>query len=188
VAGVLSDFGPGWVNSIPAGGLVTSLDLEERAYAFAASVLKTTQTGTFTPQLGSVALDQLPATASAEGAQGRVLTAVSFQGGLVSYLSYAWSEALAARYEARVIATTVAGAGGAATDLAAEGYAITALGAGNLGLDGVVLVGTRPEGEATPRTVLVQLVGADLSSPTGYAPVGYLCDLSARTWTMIFER
>jgi hypothetical protein len=162
--------------------------VEEGADAFAASVLQTTQAGTFTPWLGSVALDQLPATASAEGAQGRVLTAVSFQGGLVTYLSYAWSEASAARYETQVVATTVAGAGSAASDLAALGYVITALGAGNSGANGVVLVGTRREGNTVPRAVQVQAIAGYRSSPPGYAPVGYLFDLSTITWTVIFER
>ncbi len=186
--GLVGDFGPDWVTAIPPGALITSLDLEEGAGAFAASVLQTTQTGTFTSVLGSVSVDQLPATASAEGARGSVLTAVSFQGGLVTYVSYAWSEAQAVRYEAKVVATTVAGAGSAATDLAAQGYLITAFGAGNFGVNGVVLVGTRREGDSAPRAVQVLEVGANLSSPAGYAAIGYLYDRAARRWTMIFER
>jgi hypothetical protein len=187
-AGFLGDFGPDWVNAIPPGALVTSLDLEEGAAAFAASVLRTTQIGTFTPVLGSAAPDQLPAVASAEGAQGRVLTAVSFQGGLVTYLSYAWSEALAARFETQVMTATIANAGTAAADLAAQGYVITALGAGNLGANGVVLVGTRREGDTAPRALQVQSIAGYYTSPPGYVPVGYFFDDAALAFTMIFER
>lgn len=187
-AGLLAEFGPGWVNALPPGALVTSLDLEEGASAFAASVVQSTQTGTFTPRLGSVALDQLPATASAEGALGRVLTAVSFQGGLVTYLSYAWSEAPDTRYEAQVVATSVSGAGSAATALAAQGYVITAFGAGNSGSNGVVMVGTRRQGDTAPRDVLVQVTNGYFSTPPGYAAVGYLIDLVPFTISLILER
>ena len=47
----------------------------------------------------------LQAVASAEGAQGRVLTAVSYRGGLVTYVSHGWSLAPSAVYEAQVVAT-----------------------------------------------------------------------------------
>lgn len=186
--GLLAEFGPDWVNALPPGALVTSLDLEEGASAFAASVVQSTQAGTFMPRLGAVALDQLPATASAEGALGRVLTAVSFQGGLVTYLSYAWSEAPDSRYETQVVATSISGAGSAATDLAAQGYVITALGAGNSGSNGVVMVGTRRQGDTAPRDVLVQVTNGYFSTPPGYAAVGYLIDLVPFTISLILER
>jgi hypothetical protein len=187
-AGFLGDFGRDWVNAVPPNALVTSLDLEEGASAFATSVLRTTQTGTFAPILGSVTLDQLPLTAAAEGAQGRVLTAVSFRGGLVTYISYSWSEAPTVRYETRVVTTAIGDAGDAATVLGAEGYVITAFGAGNVGASGVVLVGTRRAGEVAPRAVQVQVATGHLSSPPGYAAVGFFCDLSPFGFFMIFER
>lgn len=186
----LDAFGASWVAGLAPGALVTSLDLEEVAGAFATSVLESTQVGTFTPRVGSTPLDQLAAVAAAEGAEGRVITAASFQGGQVTWISYAWSEAPGARFETAVSTSTIAAAGAAAAELGARGYVITALGAGNNGANGVVMVGTRREGVTAPRDVQAIPIGAValLPIPSGYAVVGYLFDHAAVKWTMICQR
>lgn len=183
----LRELGP-WVASLAGSALVTSLDIEEESGVFAASALATSQRGTFTQQMGTSAVADLGAVASAQGAQGRILTAASFHGGQVTWVSYGWSEAPNARYEASVATSTIAGAPEAAAALAAQGYVITALGAGNLGRDGVVLVGTRAEGVNRAREVQAMQLLGQFVSPPGFAPVGYLFDEANIIWTMIFER
>jgi hypothetical protein len=184
--GPLADFGAGWASAHPHDTIVSSLDLEGGAYAV--SLSQTTQAGEFTPVVqGSVALDQLQATASSEGASGRVLTALSFQGGLVSYVSYGWSRDTSTVYEAQVVATTFDAVAAEAASLAAQGYAITAFGAGNNAANGLLLVGTRVQGNATPRGLKI-VSPIDLAALEGCAIVGYLFDAGAGTLAMIAEQ
>lgn len=153
------------------------------------SLSRTTQVGEFTPVVqGSVAPDQLQAIASSEGANGRVLTAVSYQGRLVSYVSYGWSRATSAVYEARVVPTTVDAVAADAGSLAAEGYAITAFGAGNGAANGLMLVGTRGQGDTTPRLLEVVTLAGGTPPPQGYAIVGFFVDPAAGAFRVIAEQ
>ncbi len=144
----------------------------------------------FTPVVqGSVALDQLQSIATSEGARGRVLTAVSFQGGLVSYVAYGWSRAPSTVYEAQVVATSFDAVAADAAALASQGYAITAFGAGNEAANGLVLVGTRVPGDTTPRSLIVVTpVGNPLVQIRGYAIVGYFFDAETTTFRVLAEQ
>ncbi len=185
--GAIAYLGADWASALPTDTVVSSLDLEEANGVYAMALSRTTQVGEFTPIVqGSVAPDQLQATATSEGANGRVLTAVSFQGGLVSYVSYGWSRATSAVYEARVVASTFDAVAADAASLAAEGYAITAFGAGNGAANGLLLAGTRVQGDATPRLLEVVTRGTPL--PQGYAIVGYFFDAGTVTSAMIVEQ
>ena len=86
--------------------------------------------------------------ASQAGAQGRVITAVAFDGGKIAYLAYGWQRDQSTIYEAKVVRATFGTVAPGATGLAREGYVITAIG-GNY-TDGFILVGTRPRGQDRP--------------------------------------
>jgi hypothetical protein len=184
--GRVQDLGPAWAVALPPDTVVTSLDLQAPSDAYAVALARTTQAGTFTPVLqGAVLPDQLPITAATEGAHGRVITAVSRQGGLVSYVSYGWSRNGSTTYETEVVTSALGGAGAAAAGLAAQGYVITACGAGEGGTGGLILVGTRVQGATGPRPLAVA-VGSPL--PEGYPVVAYVYDPVAGTITLIGER
>jgi hypothetical protein len=188
-ASALAALPPDWASALPPDTVVTSLDLEVGSGAYAMALSQTTQAGEFTPVVqGSVALDQLQAVAASEGASGRVLTAVSFQGGLVTYVSYGWSRARSATYEAKVVGVKLDMVVPEALGLAAEGYAITAFGAGDDAANGLVLVGTRPQGETTPRALQVVTPGPGRLPIDGYAIVGYFFDPAASALRVIAEQ
>jgi hypothetical protein len=89
-------------------------------------------------------------------------------------------------YEASVAtAPTANEAIAAATNLAAAGYIITGFG-GNT-LNGYVMVGTRVNGNATPRPL--QVVQSTGSLPSqGYVQVASVSDATSGTNTFIFEK
>lgn len=185
-AGRLDLLPEAWAADLPSDTIVTSLDLQEGSNAYAMSLSRTTQVGAFTSVVqGAVPPDQLQAAASSEGAAGRVLTAVSYRAGLVSYVSYGWSLDTATVYEARVVTTPFDAVVAAAEALAAEGYVLTACGAGNGGANGLVLVGTRAQGSTAPRSVVFP---ANVSALDGHALVAFLFDPGTSAYTLIGER
>jgi hypothetical protein len=182
--------------------VVTSLDAEEGPYtlAYGMSVLSTTQRGQFLPMTrGSVAPGDLAILAAQEGAAGRVITAVSYLHGSVSYVSHGWSEAPGAIYETQVTMTDFNGLSAQAQALADAGFVITAFGAGHDSADGYVLVGTRLQGASAPRPLKVVtqsgfgpvagtvqgLLGTDMA---GFALVGHCWDLSSNVALAFYEQ
>jgi hypothetical protein len=136
----------------------------------------------------TVAPADFQAAATQEGAQGRVITATSYDvNGNVYYISYGWRNDPSTVYEAQVATATLATMATVATNLANQGYIITATGSQDAhdGVNGpVLLVGTRVQGDTMPRPVLVVPGGGD---PTpifkqGYAVVGVADNLPSRTW------
>jgi hypothetical protein len=133
-----------------------------------------------------VAPANLQAAATQEAAHSRVITAVSFLGGQVMYLSYAWQHDSTTLYDAQVSMATLDSVGTAAQALAASGYTITALGGDSA--DGFVVVGTRVHGVTTPRTIRLNTGGfpPPIAGLKGYAVVGYV--VTADSATLIGEK
>jgi hypothetical protein len=90
-------------------------------------------------------------------------------------------------YETEVITATFDTVGSAASELAADGYILTALG-GNVD-DGFLLIGSRVKGDTLPRPLLVVPQGEQNSElwQAGYAIVGCLIDADG-TETFIGEK
>jgi len=152
-AGPIEGLRDAWT-ALPPRSIVSSLDLEEAGGAYAMASMGSTQVGEFTPlDTGSVPLDDLQAVAESEGALGHILTAVSFSGGLVTYVAHGWTRNGGMTYEAQVVASTFETVVADASALASQGYVITVFGAGDEAVNGLVLVGTRPHGSTTPRTI-----------------------------------
>jgi len=175
----------------PAGGtainsansVVTSLDLEAPDGLFAASWIQSSQSSGFDLSQNTVSLADFQTAAAQEGANSRVITAVSFNNGQVVYFSYGWRSDTSTVYETQVATASVETAAAAAANLAAQGYIITALGGSNLN-DSYVLVGTRVQGDTMPRPF-----ESDWPSLTqsGYAIVGVLQDAQGNA-TYLGER
>jgi hypothetical protein len=129
--------------------VITSLDLEPDNQVFADSWLQTSGQGGFVLQRQWVDPIQFQAVASQLGAEGQVITALSFNAGQMFVLSYSWQSDKTSTYDVKVVTTTAGSFWTQAQGLAQSGYIVTAMG-GNPG-DGVVLVGTKVTGDTMPR-------------------------------------
>src|SRR5262249_32946398 len=164
------------LNALDTGNfntVVTSIDLRRAHHTYAISSVQTAQTSGFMPVVRqSVLPGDLQATATTEGQQGRVITAVSFDQGTVFAISYGWQADTSTVYEAKTATATIDTVGTAMAGLASEGYIITAFG-GNP-TDGFVIVGTRVKGDTTPRPFRVVPNGSQNTQlwDQGYAVVG----------------
>jgi hypothetical protein len=155
--------------------VITALDLEPADILFAlAWVQDETQDG-FTALQRTVAPADLASAAAAEGAASRVITAISHNAGQITYLAYTWQSDTSTTYETKIATGSAAAAVGQATELAAEGYIITATGiVDDSGT--VVLVGTRVAGDTLPRPFMAAQGGVQISAmqSQGYATVGVI--------------
>jgi len=137
--------------------VIASLDLEPANEMFAVSSLQTSAPDGFEYASQTVPLDQIQTVATQAGAQGRVITALGFDAsGNALIVSYGWQNDTTTVYEASVIATTSTDSEALApqfTDLAGQGYIITAMG-GNA-QNGLVIIGTRVQGDTLPRPIVV---------------------------------
>ena len=142
--------------------VVTGWDVNPDYGIVALSYMVTQQTTGFDMAMHTVALAQMQAAATQEGLLGRVITAVSFNAGQISYLSYGWTKDKGTVYETTVATSTKATAWPAVQQLAAQGYIITAIGGNNA--NGVIIVGTKVKGDTLPRKVGAILPGTGNAS------------------------
>jgi hypothetical protein len=201
---LLSDlqFGSGWpFASTKAGSPATpnsviySLDLEQPSDAFAVAWIQSTASGTYSPSMQTVSPSGLQAAASLAGANGRVVTAISYDAGQVTFLSYAWSADTTTQYETAVVNASPADAPAAGAQLASQGFLITAIGTSDANGD-VYIVGTRVQGDSMARPFLSsQMSDGRLTAINGgYAIVGTIFNLPAGspiasgTTTWLYER
>lgn len=189
------------VTAVSSSSVITSLDLEPANDLFAVSWVQagqpsTTQASIQSAQSTAFALEQntvapadLQAAATQEGATSRVITAISVNGNAVTYLAYGWQADTTTLYEAQVATASTAQAPAAAADLAAQGYAITAIGQadsnGNL-----YLVGTRVQGDTMARPFIAAPGGSqEQLQQQGYAIVGVIFNSAqSDSYTYLGER
>jgi hypothetical protein len=129
--------------------VITSLDLEADNQSFAYSWLQTSVPGGFVLQQQWVDPTQFQAVASQLGAEGRVITALSFNAGQLCVLSYSWQSDTTTIYDVQVVTTTADSFWIQAQGLSQSGYVITAMGGDPT--DGVVLVGAKVKGDTMAR-------------------------------------
>jgi len=141
----------------------TSLDLEPADNAYAVSWVKTTQTGGFDYRIDPMVpagTDQpalIQAQAVLDGSESRVITAVSFDAsGNAVLISYGWTGDTTTLYEDQTYFVAAGSGSGvsanvlaAATNLANNGYVISAFGGNDI--DGYILIGMRVKGDSLPR-------------------------------------
>jgi hypothetical protein len=167
--------------------VVTSLHIASVANFFGIAYMTTKETTGFQMEQHTVPFSSLQDAATEEGAQSRVITAVTYNAGLIEYFSYGWDADTATVYETKVSAATFDTVPSEAASLAAQGYIITAFG-GNPD-DGFVLIGTRVKGDSLPR-LLRSVPGGQQDSQLwqpGYAIVAVLADANYNL-TYIGER
>jgi len=175
---------PNWPNAgngtspAEANAVITSLDLEPVSQLFAVSWIQdpSNQQSAFEAAMHTVALADVPAAASMEGANSRVITAVSVADtGQITYVSYGWSADTTTVFESQVSTTAAADTASAAATLAAAGYIITAIGRADTAGD-VMLVGTRRQGDTMARPFMTAQTSGESQALmlAGYATVGVI--------------
>jgi hypothetical protein len=183
---------PGSQSGISPGAsssVVTSLDLEPASALFAVSWVQSAQQTGFQQFQNTVAPADLQAAATQEGAASRVITAISVNGSLVTYLSYGWQSDTATLYDETVVTASNASAPTAAAGLAAQGYIITATGQADSTGD-IYLVGTRVQGDTLARPFSTgQMANPTQLMQQGYAMVGAVYNFALTDYlTFLFER
>lgn len=149
------DFSSDVQSIIAPNVVIDSLDFEPSDNDYAISYVKTAQPGGFDYRLEIVPPGQLQATVANDGAESRIVTAVSIDANhQANVISYGWTGDTTTLYEARtVIATSAAEIASQATTLATNGYFISAFGGNDT--DGYMLVGMRVQGDTMPRPIYV---------------------------------
>jgi hypothetical protein len=168
----LANFQSDFIALPSSNSLVSSLDFCSGPSDFAWEVIQTSTAGGFLPNSQTILPAALQAAAVQEGEASQVITAVTMNAGQVTYVSYGWQSDTSTVYEASVVTATVDTVSSVATNLAQQGYIITAIG-GNTS-DGFILVGTRVQGETTPRSLLVWTSIGTTTVGRGYACVGHI--------------
>jgi hypothetical protein len=147
--GILGAFSSDLAKLLDPDTVITSLDLFEGQGSYALQFIKTAGTDAYTCESGTLLPGDLQAAASQQGAAGRVITAVSLCAGKATFIAHGRQGDLATVYESSVISASANTLSTVAANLAQLGYLITAVG-GNC-TDGFLLVGTRVQGDTTPR-------------------------------------
>jgi len=154
--GNYSNFDSWLQSSIAASDVViTSLDLETSSQSFGLSWVKADQGQAFDYRMEAIAPQQIQATATADGAAGRIITAATFDdtSGKAILISYGWQGDTTTAYEAQTVVTASQNVAASAATLANQGYFISAFGGNDT--DGYILVGMRAMGDTMPRPVSV---------------------------------
>jgi hypothetical protein len=175
---------------VSSSSVINSLDLEPADILFAVSWVQSVQQGGFIREQNTVDLADLQDAVTQEGANGRVVTAVSFDGGPITYFAYGWQSDPATVYEALAVTASPSGAPNAAASLAVQGYIITATGNAD-GAGNILLVGTRVRGDTMPRPFMAAQGSTQIAAmqQQGFAPVGVIVDLSQNNpYTYLGER
>ena len=134
--------------------VINGLDLEPGNSAYAVAYVQTNQTGGFDYRIEAVSLDQVQATALADGDQGRIVTAISIDANNhANLISYGWQGDRSTVYDAQTVLAQPTEITDKAVALANAGYFISAFG-GNDG-QGYFLVGMRVVGDTMPRATQV---------------------------------
>jgi hypothetical protein len=168
-----------------------SFDLQPANSAFGASWYQTTQNIGYSANAEIVAPADVQSQATTDGAQSRVITAVSFDAnGQANMYSYSWSVDTTTQYETQtILETTPANIANDATTLATNGYIITAFG-GNT-TNGFLLIGTRVKGDTIPRPIQIQTTPTPSFNTVGWSIVGrfeYSTGTSTTQQVILYEQ
>ncbi len=157
--------------------VITSMDLEPANDLFAVSWIQSAQQSGFGFVQNTVTPAQFGAAAVQEGASSRVITAVSYNAGSITYVAYSWQADTSTLYETQVVNASPTNAPTAAAQLAAQGFIITATGTAD-GVGNVLLVGTRVQGDTMARPFVAVQGSAAVQTmmQEGYANIGVIFD------------
>lgn len=168
----------------------TSLDLDPAENAYAVSWVSTTESGGFDYRMdplvppGANQQAQIQAQAALDGTESRVITAASFDAsGNAVLLSYGWQGDTTTVYETQTSVVAPGQVIKAATNLANEGYIISAFGGNDT--NGYILIAMRVLGDSLPRPT-TDSVPVPAVVPY-YSPVVYFSEYN-RPDAVLFEQ
>ena len=151
--GLLANFPSDLASFSGLDTVITSLDFDAGQNSYCVELVQA-DAGTGYSQYSQTLLPTgLQAAASQEGTAGHVITAVTLNNGQATYFAYGWQGDPLTIYEANIATATTTSLSAVATTLAQQGYIITAFGGNDK--DGFLLVGTRVQGDTTPRQLCV---------------------------------
>ncbi len=160
-------------------------------YAFGLGFIHSNSSSGFNQTESNVAASDIQTLATQEGRRSRVLTALSYDGTQATVFSYGWTGDASAVYEAKVVFATLDTTTDLAKGLAADGYIITATGCTQAtDGSGVILVGTRVQGDTMPRPILVGDVLTGTVDPLlaqGYAIVAVIRKYGDKSGIILFN-
>jgi len=174
--------------------VITSLDFVPAYNVYAIAWMQTVTSGGFDIRHEVVSPSAAAATVAQDASESRVVTAVSFDAnGHANLISYGWQGDTTTLYDTQVIAAAPQDVGADATQLAGEGYILTAFGGDTT--NGFLLIGTKVMGDTLARPIIVT---DQSSSPlahgasAGYAPVLWLNYLAPNGtlegWDVIYQK
>jgi hypothetical protein len=163
------------------GSVITSLSFVPVADAVALGFIHGNTSSGFDRAEYTVPASGLQGLATQEGLRGRVLTAIAYDGAQATAFSYGWAGDPSTVYEAKVVFGTLDTATDLIKGLAADGYILTSTGSTQAADgSGVILIGTRVQGDTMPRPILVGDVIAKTTGPVfaqGYAIVAVVDEI-----------
>lgn len=173
-----------------SSSVITSVDFEPSNALFALSWIQSGTAQGFTLFQNNITVANLQAAATQEGANSRVITAISNNGGQITYFSYSWDTDLATIYDVQVTTASPSEASAAGASLAAQGYIITAIGNADDAGD-ILFVGTKVLGDSLPRAFVAAQTSSQFLTlqQGGFANVGVSVDLTqSNPYTYFGER
>jgi hypothetical protein len=160
--------------------VITSIDPEPPCNLLGTSSIVDSTNAGFDYRLELVLPADLQITASADGAQSRIITAATFDSssGKVALISYGWKTDTATAYESQTVISPASGIKGQATSLSQAGYFISAFGGNDS--NGYVIIGMKVRGDSLPRAINTDLQVA--SSPvTPYTVIAHYTESTGTT-------
>ncbi len=171
--GNFADFSTDLQSIAASNVVVTSLALEPSDGQYGIAYVQASQYSGFEYKLQIVSPADIQATAAQDGAEGRVVTAVSFGGPDEVYLISYGLQGDPTNFDVKTMTVTAGTVVAAAKELAADGYIISAFGGDDT--TGWVLIGMHAVGYSQPRSLFVNSISnATLPPDTAYfTPVVY---------------
>jgi hypothetical protein len=149
-AGNLPDLNTDLQSIVASNTVITSLALEPAYKEYGIAWVRADHFSGFDYRLEVVSPADIQTTAAQDGANGRVVTAVSFDAqGDANLVSYGWSGDQTTAYDVKTQTVAPANVAAAASQMAGAGYAISAFGGDDT--NGWVLIGLRVLGDTLPR-------------------------------------
>jgi len=147
---------PGFASPSDSGSVINSLTLLPVGNTAAVGFIHSATSSGYDRTQYTVAAAALQSAVAQEGLRGRVVTAISYDGTQATFFSYGWTGDPTEVFDATAVFATLDTATGLAQQLASQGYIITATGSTQASDgSGVILIGTRVQGDTMPRPFLV---------------------------------
>ncbi|MFZ0742792.1 MAG: hypothetical protein WAM85_00205 [Terracidiphilus sp.] len=175
-----------FISQLTDSEVINGVAIDQNFDSAGFSVVGRNDASGFACQKQTVSLANLASALSTAGAAGAVPTAISPDSGNVTFYACTW-EADSFKYDVQLQLATSSTVASAADDLAQAGYIITASGGSG---DDLFFVGTRVQGDAVPRPVLVIQAGESPQplADGGYSPVAVGADSNGNVLFFIGER